>query len=326
MIERRARWAVDFPLQTQAVPRTGFILSGWVLDGARNLVTVVARHGATTVGMTAVPYLRDDVEPGKKCGYRIFVTLEREQISDRYEVDLFATFDDAADEVEAGHATCRLSTFDERTMDYGGVSEAHCTGVLRRDDIYMVGPPSERWHAETLGLLFSYIDAGASVLDVGCGAAPYARPFMQSGRPWAGCETRSDLVGKHIASGLPVSLVTAAGLPYPPASFDFAMCIEVLEHIDDYEAFVAEIALVVRRGALFTVPNIRAIPRLAPYGVVPWHLLESSHLNFFTAISLRTVLERHFARVDAFEFCPLAISASDDTPIFNHVFAVAMHA
>jgi hypothetical protein len=37
---------------------------------------------------------------------------------------------------------------------------------------------------------------------------------------------------------------------------------------------------------------------LQRHNVVPWHLLESTHLNFFTETSLRSALAPHFSKVE----------------------------
>jgi hypothetical protein len=321
-------WAVDVPAAGQIVPPSGFLLSGWAAEGAGPLARIVARHAGDEIGATVLTYVRDDVEPGRRCGYRMFVEPAPDAAPGPYDIELFAYYAGEPErEVAAGSLTCVLSEFDERTQHYGAAAEAGFTIVLHRSDVYSTGPPSRHCAPGSLDLLFSYIEPEQSVIDVGCGAAPYARPFLDAGRDWSGCEVRDDLVAENVALGLPVTLVVDhATLPFEPASFDFAICVEVLEHIDDYDSFVAEIARVARRGACFSVPNVRAVPRLAPLAVVPWHLLEATHINFFGVASLRELLRRHFANVDVFEYAPLPGTAIDGTPVFNQVFAVAMHA
>ncbi|MBD5656829.1 MAG: class I SAM-dependent methyltransferase [Candidatus Eremiobacteraeota bacterium] len=280
-------WAVDVPASGQHVAPTGFLLAGWVTYGARQLRAVVARHAGETIGMTAVPHVRDDVIPGARCGYRIFIEPKADCQPGDYEIDVFASFDVTGEQISAGRVTCRLGDFNERSRDYGGLANADYTSVPGRDGLYTVGPPSRYCAPGLVDLLLSYMEPQATVLDVGCGAAPYALPILEAGRHWSGCEVSADLVAENSERGLPVTLVAGSTLPFEDGAFDYAICIEVLEHIEAYEPFVAEIARVARRGACFSVPNVRAIPRLAPYAVVPWHLLEASHVNFFTAVNLR---------------------------------------
>ena len=61
---------------------------------------------------------------------------------------------------------------------------------------------------------------------------------------------------------LELPIVVAAGehLPYPDASFDLVVCMDVLEHVQDAEMVLMEIYRVLKPGgiALTTVPNRRA--------------------------------------------------------------------
>jgi hypothetical protein len=86
--------------------------------------------------------------------------------------------------------------------------------------------------------------------------------------------------------------------PMEAGRFASVICSEVLEHIPDYEEAVREIARLAGEQALFTVPDASAIPLGYQYGAVPWHLLESTHFNFFTQQSLGRVLRPHFSKVE----------------------------
>lgn len=44
--------------------------------------------------------------------------------------------------------------------------------------------------------------------------------------------------------------------------------------------------------------------------MVPWHLLESTHYNFFCQTSLRRALERHFASIAFARIVPHATNGS----------------
>ena len=85
-------------------------------------------------------------------------------------------------------------------------------------------------------------------------------------------------------------------LPYPHDRFAGVVCSEVLEHIPDWRGAIVEMGRVARR-ALITVPDMSAIPTLFPHRVVPWHLLESTHVNFFTQRSLHAALSTAFSRI-----------------------------
>jgi hypothetical protein len=94
--------------------------------------------------------------------------------------------------------------------------------------------------------------------------------------------------------------------------------------VDDYAPFVAEIARVTRRTAVFSVPNYEAVPVMARSYAIPWHMLESDHKNFFTRRGLKLVLSSAFAGVEVFEYGPLEnFHTPDGVPVYNHLMAVA---
>ena len=46
------------------------------------------------------------------------------------------------------------------------------------------------------------------------------------------------------------------------------------------------------------MPNIGVSPELSELQMVPWHILEAGHVNFFTTETLRKTLLRFFPRVE----------------------------
>lgn len=86
------------------------------------------------------------------------------------------------------------------------------------------------------------------LLDLGCGNQPFA--------PWY-APLAAEVVAADAVPGPGVTVVDlAAPLPFPGASFDTVLCTQVLEHVDNAELAMAEIARVLRPGghALVTVP------------------------------------------------------------------------
>jgi hypothetical protein len=80
---------------------------------------------------------------------------------------------------------------------------------------------------------------------------------------------------------------------------------------------------VIRGRALFSVPNLEILPYLHEWGVVPWHLLEADHKNFFTRASLRTLLRKYFPHVEVFPYGEHPLKTRDGIPLHVHLFAVA---
>ena len=65
------------------------------------------------------------------------------------------------------------------------------------------------------------------------------------------------------------------------------------------------------------------LPFLHDWRVVPWHLLEGDHKNFFTRASLRSLLSRSFSRVEIFPYGEHPLRTRDGVPLYVHLFAVA---
>jgi SAM-dependent methyltransferase len=208
---------------------------------------------------------------------------------------------------------------------YGDVVSPENETLLHRENIYGSGPPIEEPGVEVSELLRAYLPAEASVVDVGCGAGAYGPPLMAAGHGWLGLEANPhccEILARRELPFRKVELGTAA-LPCGDAEHDSAICIEVLEHTRDPESFVAEIARIIRGRALFSVPNLELLPYLYDWRVVPWHLLEGDHRNFFTRASLHTLLSRFFRHVEIFPYGEHPLRTRDGVPLYVHLFAVA---
>lgn len=92
------------------------------------------------------------------------------------------------------------------------------------------------------------------VLDVGCGERPYEPLFT----PFAASYTGVDPVENPRAD----LRAAAEELPLPDASADVTLCIQVLEHVEDPQAVVRELARV-------TAPGGRVL--LSTHGVMVYH-------------------------------------------------------
>jgi SAM-dependent methyltransferase len=208
---------------------------------------------------------------------------------------------------------------------YGEVVSPENETLLHRENIYGSGPPIEEAGAEVSDLLRAYLPKQACVVDVGCGAGAFGPPLIAAGHEWLGLEANGHCCEILERRRLPFRRVdlAAAQLPCADAEHDCAICIEVVEHTKDPAAFVAEIARTIRRRALFSVPNMELLPYLYDWRVVPWHLLEGDHKNFFTRASLRRLLSRSFSRVEIFPYGEHSLRTRDGVPLYVHLFAVA---
>ena len=148
---------------------------------------------------------------------------------------------------------------------------------------------------------------------------------MAAGHNWLGLEANSHCCDILLRRQLPFRRVDleSGDLPCADGEWDCAICIEVLEHVKDPEVFLSEIARMTRGRVLFSVPNMEVLPYLHGWGVVPWHLLEGDHKNFFTRASLRNLLTRYFRSVEVFSYGEHPLRTREDIPVHVHLFAVA---
>ena len=90
-----------------------------------------------------------------------------------------------------------------RARPYGEVVFPDNETLLHRENIYGSGPPLEQPGAEVAALVASYLPAGASVLDVGCGAGAYGPGLIAAEHDWLGLESNPHCCGILDRRGLP---------------------------------------------------------------------------------------------------------------------------
>ena len=191
--------------------------------------------------------------------------------------------------------------------------------VLHRNDIYGSGPPVDMVSEE----IYAFVDGrcGSTVLDIGCGIGPYTERLASSGRQATGIEIDPSIVEAGQRLGRNIHIGSATDLPYADGSFETVLLIESLEHFDEPEAALFEARRVCSKNLIVTVPDIGAIPLLSKRQVVPWHLLEATHINFFTTEILTGLLGRYFSGVETTRLGHFF--TVDDAPVFMHAAAVA---
>lgn len=186
-----------------------------------------------------------------------------------------------------------------------------CETVLTRSHIYGTGSPNAAVHPEVLALATKL---PSPILDFGCGSGALTAVLEARGIPSRGLE----LAGSRASLSVPASLqhlVTFYDGTFPSPiesnSVRSVFCSEVLEHIPDYEAAIRDMARIATERVVITVPDVSAIPLGARHQLVPWHLLESTHVNFFNQTSLERVLRPHFKEVTFGRICPCLLNDTD---------------
>lgn len=126
----------------------------------------------------------------------------------------------------------------------------------------------------------------AEVLDVGCGGGFMVEALTLAGAKVTGLDASAGAVAQGrarlAAEGLDAALVegSATDLPFGSTSFDYVVCVDVLEHIPDWSTAIAEIARVLRPGGRFFFDTLNRTIAARLLGV---SLVESALLNWVPA-------------------------------------------
>ena len=127
-----------------------------------------------------------------------------------------------------------------------------------------------------------------TVLDVGCGQGFESARFMAPGRRVVGADYSAEAVElarrSYGPAGLETAQMNALALGFAEGSFDWASSSHLIEHFDDPEGHVAELARVLRDDgtAFFLTPN------------APADFENPFHIHLFEPPELRSLLSRHF--------------------------------
>jgi SAM-dependent methyltransferase len=146
-----------------------------------------------------------------------------------------------------------------------------------------------------------------SVLDVGCGEGVLTQEWAQrlGERPIVGIDLDDPKLraewDKRARANLSYRVEEATRLSFAADEFDVATAIEVLEHVPDPEATVAEMARVAQRFLIVSVPREPLWRGLNVARGAYWGALGNTpgHLNHWSKRSFVALLERHGSVVEA---------------------------
>jgi len=116
----------------------------------------------------------------------------------------------------------------------------------------------------------------------------------------AGCDVAAGVAAyarHHLPASVALDVADIYHLPMASRSCDLVLCSEVLEHLEDVQAALAELQRVSREHVLVTVPHepfFRALARLAV-----WLRLgpDPGHVQFWTAPGFRRLMRQHLREV-----------------------------
>jgi SAM-dependent methyltransferase len=170
--------------------------------------------------------------------------------------------------------------------------------VYHRENIYGSGPPNPIAQPEAVALAKELRDP---ILDFGCGSGALVQELQKAGLNAQGLELDTPMIRESLDAANRSSVTLYDGRfpsPFPSGSFKSVFCSEVLEHIPDFESAIRDIARLATEKVMFTVPDASAIPTGFRHALVPWHLLEGTHVNFFTQTSLMRALQPYFSSIE----------------------------
>ncbi len=213
---------------------------------------------------------------------------------------------------------------DYRTNHFGILLDRRTTAIQRHANIFAEGPSLAEGSGEVALLLRRYLGPPPRrIVDVGCGLGSYGRGLLADGYDWMGAEVDAADCAELARLGLPHRQVDGRTLPFADAAFDAALCLEVLEHLDDPVSFLREVHRVAPRQLLVSVPNCELLGYLWDHRATPWHMLEADHRNFFTRWSLGARLREFYPRVELRFHTPFPLRTVEGTPLHYHLFAAA---
>ena len=150
---------------------------------------------------------------------------------------------------------------------------------------------------------------GARVLDIGAGEGALSSRLKDAGLSVSACDATPDL---FCAPGVECRACDDSGvLPFSDRSFDLALAVEVLEHIDGHSQLFAEVARILEPDGcfIFTTPNILSLKSRVRFLLTGCHYsfdpltpfvkdVVHQHISPFTLNRYAWMLSQHGFRVD----------------------------
>ncbi len=326
------RTHLDEPAPGATVDPLCFFLRGWLHLGEAHahIAAIEAWSGDTLIGETTALYERPDVTaahrlpPGTHTGYELFAHHPSATPGAEIPLAIRARFQDGTRSPIAFSLSVTALARDYRTNHFGILLDQRTTALQRHDNIFAVGPSQSEGSGELAHLLRRYLGAPPRrLIDVGCGLGSYGRGLLADGYDWLGAEVNAADCAELARLNLPHRHVDGRTLPFADHTFDAALCLEVLEHIEHPRPFLAEIHRVAPRQLIVSVPNCELLGYLYDHLATPWHMLEATHTNFFTRWSLAALLREFYPHVEVRFHTPYPLRTIEGTPLHYNLLAVA---
>ena len=319
--------ATGLPVDPRCVMVRGW---AWRDREQEEIAALEAWSGDIMLGDTIGRYVRPDVSQAlalpasARTGFEILGHHPNVKPGETFEIALRVRRADGSRTPPLAQRRVTTITRDYRQNDFGILLDQRTTAVHRRPNIYTEGPSQFGGSGEVADLIRRYVGPPPRrLVDVGCGLGFYGRGLLADGYDWMGAEVDGDDCAELTRLGVPHHRVDGRTLPFADGAFDAALCIEVLEHIDEPHGFLREVKRVAPRQLLVSVPNCELLGYLHDHLATPWHMLEPDHKSFFTRWSLGAILREYYAHVEVRFHTPYPLLSPSGTPLHYHLFAIA---
>jgi SAM-dependent methyltransferase len=124
-------------------------------------------------------------------------------------------------------------------------------------DYYDQEAEAAAWHgpAVVFGLMYPYLQAGQSLLDIGIGTGLGSVLFARAGLRVFGMDNSSAMLDGARSKGFAQDLrdhdMMSVPYPYARGSFDHAICVGALQFFAGFDSIFQEVGRVVRDGGVF---------------------------------------------------------------------------
>jgi SAM-dependent methyltransferase len=322
---------LDEPVASAPVDALCFLVRGWVWLGPEqpNVASIEAWAGDQLLGTTATLYNRPDVAAAlslpseSRAGFELFGHHPSTKPGAPLNLRVNARLHDGTC-IPLTDTTVVTIARDYRANDYGVLLDQQTTAIQREPNIFATGPSQSDPSPVLAELVRRYVGPPPRrLIDVGCGFGSYGRGLLADGYDWMGVDVDVADCAELARLGLPHRQVDGNSLPFADSSFDAALCLEVLEHIENPHPFLAEIRRVAPRQLIVSVPNCELLGYLRDHLATPWHMLESTHVNYFTRWSLGALLREFYPHVELRFHTAYPLRTVEGNPLYYHIFAVA---
>ena len=324
--------SLDTPLADAPCDPLALPVEGWIYLGAdqSKIVSVEALLNGVSIGATTQLTVRADVNathalpPTTATSFRFFGYAAQAKFGGAGRFAVLVHLSDGGPPITLAEHSIHVIYQDHRQNPFGVLLTPELVALHNREHIYGSGPSLAVGSGEMLALAQRYLGPPpVRVVDVGCGLGWYGSQLRLAGYDWHGAEMKPADCAAMAAAGLPHTQVDGNGLPFAAGAFDAALCIEVLEHIPEPRAFLAEIRRVAPGRLIVSVPNAELLAYLYNYLAAPWHMLEADHKNFFTRASLGTLLREFYPHVEVGFHTAHPLKTPEGTQAYYNLFAVA---